>query len=401
MPQFAYKAHNADGVTVTGVVEGANEAEALQILREHELDPLSLRPYAKSFILRANELFGRVKTKDLVIFSRQLAVMMEANVPLVEALEIVVKQTENPRLRTTLAEVATDIEGGMALSKALAKHPRAFGDFFVSIVRSGETSGQLAEVLGYLADQQEKDYDLMNRIRGAMMYPAFIVTGLIIVGVIMMIFVVPRITAILTEVGAELPITTRILIGTSDFLASYWWFVLILLIGIGVGIRFAIRRPQGRYIWDSLKLRLPVFGPLFQKIYVVRFTQSLGTLIAGKVPVTVGLGVVSDIVGNAVFQRLIDETILAVEDGDSLTTVLADSDYVPAMLSQMLAIGEQTGRLEEVLDRLTHFYTREIDNTVRNLVTLIEPMVMLLMGGAVGIMVSAIILPIYNLSGSI
>lgn len=398
MPQFAFQAKNEEGALVSGLVEAETEAAALSLMKDENLVPVSIQEQAKGLLHFEFTFLQRVKTKDLVVMSRQLAVMMDATLPLVDALRILIKQTSNPKLQKIIAEIANDVEGGSRLSLALAKYPKLFDDFFISIIKSGETSGQLAEVLNYLADQLEKDYDLKAKIRGAMVYPIFILSGIFVVGTIMMVYVVPRMTDILEEAGVELPITTRILIATSGWFQSYWWLAILLLIAAIVGSQYALRFPKPRYYFDLFKLYLPVFGRLFQRIYVVRMTQSLTTLSAGKVQLTEALEIVRDIVGNAVYKDLITQTIAEVRDGNSVSTIFVRSKQVPNMMSQMLSVGEETGRLDDILNRLTNFYSREIDNMVRNLVTLIEPLIMIIMGIAVGVMVAAIILPIYTLS---
>lgn len=398
MPQFAFQAKNEEGALVSGMVEAENESAALALIKDENYTPVSIEERATGLFQKDLDFLQRVKIKDLVIMSRQLAVMMDATLPLVDALRILIKQTSNPKLQKIIAEIANDVEGGSRLSLALSKHPKQFGDFYISIVRSGETSGQLAEVLNYLADQLEKDYDLKSKIRGAMFYPAFIISAMVVVGTIMMIFVVPRMTDILVEAGVALPWTTRLLIATSHALGKWWWLILIVLIGGFVGARYALRQPKPRYYFDLVKLYIPVFGGLFRRIAVVRMTQSLATLSAGKVPLTEALEIVRDVVGNAVYRDLVDRTIQEVRDGNSIASVFIQSKQVPNMMSQMLSVGEETGRLDDILNRLTNFYSREIDNLVRNLVILIEPIIMVVMGVAVGVMVAAIFLPIYALS---
>ncbi len=342
--------------------------------------------------------FNRIPPKDLVIFSRQLSVMISADVPIVQALKVLVRQTANNNLKTVVANLAADVEGGTKFSAALSRYPDTFSDFFINIVRSGETTGKLDEVLDYLATQQERDYDLSSKIKGAMIYPAFILFGLIAVGTVMMIFVIPKLTDILKETGATLPLSTRILIGTSDIMKNYWWALLIGLVAFVGGLRYLIALPLGRKYWDTMKLKLPIFGQLFKRIYMVRFTRGLSTLLTGGVEIVGSLKIAGAIVGNAVYQDLILQTVREVEDGNPITTVFAKSKEIPVMVTQMLGIGEQTGKIDAILARLTDFYTREIENMVRNLTTIMEPLIMLFMGVAVGIMVAAIILPMYNLA---
>jgi type IV pilus assembly protein PilC len=266
------------------------------------------------------------------------------------------------------------------------------------VVRSGESSGRLDEVLAYLADEMEKDYDMTSKIKGAMIYPAFVLTGLFAVGVVMMVVVVPKLTDVLQETGAELPASTKIVIAVSDFLVGYWWSLGFFLVGGFFLLRFFGRTEGGRRVFDMAKLKLPVFGKLFQLIYIVRFTRSLNTLIVGGVTIAKSLDVISDIVGNVVYKDLILESKKAVEEGSSLSKVFMASDEIPKMVPQMITVGEKTGKLDLVLKRITEFYSREIMNLLNNLMTLLEPLVMIVMGVGVGLMVAAVLMPMYNLA---
>jgi len=240
--------------------------------------------------------------------------------------------------------------------------------------------------------------DLVSKIKGAMIYPAFILAALGGVGLIMMVYVVPKITAILVETGGELPVATKILIGTSAFLVHWWWAIIIFLIAIFIGLKYLLRQPEPRKIWDHLKLKLPVFGSLFQRIYIVRFTRSMGTLVEGGVPITTSLNIVSDIVGNAFYKDIIDRTARDVQDGNPIASLFLRTKEIPPMIAHMLSVGEKTGRIGDVLNKMTDFYAREIEGLVANLVSLIEPLIMVIMGVGVGIMVAAVITPMYNMS---
>lgn len=400
MAKFYYRALNKNQQVLEGLIEAVDEDKAADILIDKGLVILGLKRKHEGGI-SALGIFHHVPLKRIVIFSRQLSIMISANIPLVQSLKTLLRQTRNRKMRMVISEIASDVEGGMKFSQALSKHPHAFSNFFVNIVRSGETSGKLDEVLSYMADQMEKDYDFISRVRGAMVYPIFIMIGLIVVGILMMVFVVPKLTSILVEAGVDLPLSTKILIASSNFLKSFWW---LLLIGFGIAI-FAVRMliavPKGKYLWDLVKLRIPLFGGFFQKIAIVRFSQSLHTLISGGVALPAALEITSDVVGNEVYRRLILKTMQEIEGGNSIASVFVQSRDVPFMVSQMLNVGEKAGRLDLILEKIASFYTREIDNLLKNLVTLIEPMVMVVMGVAVGMMVSAVILPVYNLSSSI
>ncbi|MBI3290680.1 type II secretion system F family protein [Candidatus Falkowbacteria bacterium] len=401
MPYFRYKATDEKNETIQGIIQAAAQDVAAEILADKNLILVSLEEERIGLSERSLKFFNRVKLKDLVLFSRQLSVIVSATIPLVKGLRILIGQTESPVLKGVISEISDDVEGGAKLSAALGRHPRVFDDFFINIIKSGETSGKLDEVLNYLADQQEKDYDLMSKIRGAMIYPIFIVSGLIIVGSLMMIFVVPQLTSILAETGAELPFSTKVLIGISNFFVNFWWLIVLAVLGSVIGVGALIKTDKGKLYWDSFKLRLPVFGKLFQKIVLVRFTRSLHTLTTGGISLTKSLEIVSDVVGNEVYKNLILDTVKEVEDGNPIATVFLQSKETPVMVSQMLNLGEKTGRLDDILDKLANFYSREASNMVNNLVTLIEPLIMLLMGVAVGGLVSAIILPLYSLASSL
>jgi type IV pilus assembly protein PilC len=266
------------------------------------------------------------------------------------------------------------------------------------MLRSGETSGKLDEVLHYLADQQEKDLDLRRRVKGAMTYPIFVLAMLFLVGTVMMVFVVPKLTAVLRESGAELPVTTRMLIQVSDFFVGYWYLIVGGVLAAVFGGRAAYRTPAGKRVIDRVILHIPVFGPLLRKIYMTRITHSLGTLIEGGVDMVTSLKVVSGIVGNERYRETMVRTVQEVAAGNSMTTVWRGNRIIPDMVTQMVAVGEETGKLQQVLERLTDFYTREVNASVANLSTAIEPLIMVIMGVAVGGLVSAIILPMYTLA---
>ncbi len=402
MSLFEYQAKNIEGQTIRGMVEAVSHEEAVEILIDRSLTPLTIKERRLGrFSFLSMIQIGRIKSKDLVIFSRQLAVMAAATLPLVQALRILEKQTTNPKLRMIVSEIADEVEGGAKLSATLVKYPNVFSSFYVSMITSGETSGKLDEVLTYLADEQEKSYDLMSRIRGAMIYPAFILSGLVIVAGVMMVYVVPKLTTILQEAGTELPLSTKILIGISSFLANWWWLLIVVVAGLIILLNLYFRTPQGRYLWHIAQLKIPIVGTIYKHIYLVRFTRSMYTLIVGGVPLTKSLEIVASVVDSAVFEDILKRTIKEVEDGNSVASIFSQTDIVPSMVSQMMIVGEKTGRLEEIFKRLADFYTREVNNLVSNLVTLLEPMIMLVMGVGVGFMVAAILLPMYRLSSAI
>ena len=404
MPFFTYKAiNNITRRKVFGSIEAKDEENVYRALAEKDLLIISLKKKKSKNNKKGQSLMAvlnKVTAKELVVFSRQFSVMLKASVPVVKALRILTKQTNNPKMQAVLSSIAHDVDGGMQLSKALSQHPKIFSNFFVAMIKSGETSGRLDEVLEYLADQQEKDYDLLSKIKGAMIYPAFILTSLVVVGAVMMIFVIPKLTGILTETGGELPSSTKILIGTSDFMAHYWWLLLFVLVALIVGIKYFISTKEGKKYWDWLIIKLPIFGGLFRKIYLVRMSRSLATLSEGGIQLVNALQITSEVVSNQVYKNILEETIAEVQDGNSIASVFLQKKEIPTMVSYMVDVGEQTGKLDVVLNKLSDFYGREIDNMVANLVSLIEPLIMVVLGVAVGLMVAAIIMPMYNLASS-
>lgn len=401
MPIFNYKALDFRGKKIQGMVNGFNRASAVEALTARGLEVLSVVDKTDSLELKLLILINPVRVKDLVIFSRQFSVMISANLAIVQSLKIVADQTENITLKSVISEVAYEVDGGSTLSNALGKRAKIFSDFYVNVVRSGETSGKLDDVLTYLADEMEKDYDMLSRIKGAMIYPIFIVSGMTVVGAIMMIVVVPKLVDMITETGGELPFATKIIMAISDFLINYWLLAILLAIGFGLFFKFYAGSKRGRRQLDLIKLKLPVFGQLFQYIYLVRFTRSMNTLISGGVNITKGLEIVAEVVGNEVYKELIEKSVDEVREGNSLSTVFEGNENVPKMIPQMINVGEKTGKLDLVMKKITDFYSREINNMLGNLVTLLEPLIMIVMGVAVGIMVAAVIMPMYSVANQI
>lgn len=397
--QFHYEARTEEGDLQVGTVEASDREAAVIVLKRHGLIIVNLASseelpsWARSF-----NLFSMVKARDLVIFSRQLATLFEAQVPLVEAFRTLIKQTSNRYFQGLIFNVMSDIEGGMSLSKALAKHPRVFSSFYVSMVHSGEVSGQLQDVFSYLADHTEKDYYLRSRIRGAMIYPAFVIGAFFIIGLVMLLVVVPQLTAILRETGQELPLITKILISFSDFVRVNFLLLLVFFIIILAGFIWYVRTPGGTMFWDRVKLRIPIVGGLLRKIYLTRFAENLSTLTAGGLPIIQSLTVTADVIDNTVYKEIIREAIEEVKSGGSISSVLSRYDAIPPMFAQMVSTGEKTGKLSQILTKVSVFYQKEVDDMTNNLTRLIEPILILLLGGMVGLLVAAILLPLYNIA---
>ena len=399
MTQFNYKAKDEQGVVSRGTVEAAGSEQAAQILHDHGLTVLQLEAQEITIHLeRFIPFLGRVSNKEIVMFSRQLSTLINAKVPIISALDILREQVTSKKLKDTIDEMMADVEGGKSLSETIARFPEIFSSLYVNLVKAGELSGTLDAALKYIADQQERDYDLRSKIRGAMTYPIFIISAIFIVGALMFVFVLPQMISVLTEAGAELPFTTKILVFMTNFFKNFWWLVAAALVGGILGIRFYVRTTGGRFVWDSLKLKIPIFGKLFERIYMDRFARNLSTLIAGGIPIVQSLNTVAAIVGNVVYKEIISEAATEVETGKSIAAVFADKPQMPKIMTQMIKIGEQTGSLDDILGKLAAFYDKEVENMLNTLTTLLEPVIMIVLGLAVAVMVAGILLPIYNLA---
>jgi type IV pilus assembly protein PilC len=398
MPIFRYKARNKKGKIKMGIDIGLNETDIVSRFRRKELEIISLAPAEGDIETKIRLLVERSGIKDLVIFARQFSVMISANVPVVESLLILIEQTENFSLKNMIAEIAFEVDAGSLLSDAFAKRPKVFSEFFVNIVRSGETSGKLDEVLNYLADEMEKNYDMVSKVKGAMIYPVFILCGLLGVGVVLMVYVIPNLTSVLTESGAELPFATKVVVATSHFLTNYLLFIGLALAGLIFLGRFYFKTYNGRRNLDFFKLHVPIFGTLFKYIYLMRFTRSLSTLLKGGVTITKSLEIVARVVHNIIYQEIILRTLESINDGNPISSVMENESTIPKMVPQMISVGERTGKLDVVLDKVTEFYGREADKMLANLSTLMEPIIMTIMGIGVGIMVAAVIMPMYNMA---
>ncbi|MBI5621609.1 type II secretion system F family protein [Candidatus Falkowbacteria bacterium] len=396
---FKYKVVDSKGVPYKGLVEALTVKEAQMMLGAQGFEVLSLHPtgYWQQQLARLQ----RVSSKDMVILSRQLSILVGADLPLVDALNTLSRQTQNDHLKVVVAQVADKVEGGKKLSESLAEHPAIFDDFYIKLIETGERVGKLDEVLEYLAVEQEKNYDLQSRIKGMLIYPAFIFSTMVVIIIFMLSFVMPRMLGILKESGVELPLSTRLLIGVSNFFQVYWWAVLFGVIGFGAFFIWYISTSTGRRQWDLLKLNFPVVGKIIQQVAIVRFSNSLSLLLRGGVDMVSSLKTVSGVLGSSEYQRLMVLAIQSVEDGNLLASSLAKSRYIPYMVIQIIQVGEKTGRIEKSLDKISTFYTREVNNTIGSLVSLIEPVVIIVMGVGVGVVVSAMILPMYRLAGGL
>lgn len=398
---FNYQARTKEGETQAGRVEAASKKAAAEILQRQDLIVIFIEEARKAPIYaRRLKFFEKVKKKELVIFSRQITTLFEAEVPLVSALQTVAHQTQSASFREKIFEISTDIEGGSSLSDAFGKHTDIFSDFYTNMVKAGEASGKLDTIFAYLANHIEREYMVASRIKGALIYPAFVVAGFFIAGALLMIFVIPQLTGILADSGTELPTTTKIIIGVSNFMRSFWYILLLGIVGGAVLFFRYIKTKNGKNFWDRVQLKLPVFGPILVKVYIFRFTESLGTLIDGGLPIIRAIEIARDVVGNNVYKEVLNDVREAVRRGGTIGGTLSLYKEIPAFVTQMIVVGEQAGKLEGVLKHIANFYQKEVENVTDNITSLIEPILITVMGIAVGILVAGVMIPIYNMVGS-
>lgn len=397
--KFLYEARNKEGQLQSGEIQAKNKAAAAETLTKNQLIIISLKTASEAPLLSRQLTFlERVNLKDIAIFARQLAVMIEAKVPLVQALNTLSGQIKKKSFAQNISLIAQDIEGGTQFSDALAKYPKLFSHLFVSIIKSGEAAGRLQESMIYLAEHSEREYDLKSKIKGAMTYPIFVVIAFIGVAIAMLVFVFPKLTAMITESGQKIPAMTQLIISASDGLKSYWWLLLIILVALIFILKTIIKKPKGAYAWDKFKLRVPIFGKLSEKIYLTRFSENLSSLIAGGIPIVKSLEISGQVIGNKVYEKIINSAIKKVRSGQGIGATLGEHKQIPDMVTNMISVGEQSGQLEAVLQSMSRFYSREVEAMVKNLTSLMEPIIMVAMGVMVAILVAAVLLPIYQIS---
>lgn len=401
--RFRYTARTKGGTAQTGFVEGVNREAALNILVGHDLFVLSIEPVLERehWYDRILSYFRRVKPGDLMVFTRQFATLLAAQVSLSDSLRAAYKQTRNANLREALGEVSSDIDAGLSLSQALERQSAIFSEFFINMVRSAEITGRIEEVMNYLADYLEKESGLRNRVRNALIYPAFVIVLFVVVAGILITFVLPALAPIFAETGVELPIFTKILFGTGDFLAQWWWAVIFGFIVLGFLLLDYLKTREGKEVLDYTVTQLPVIGNLFKKMYIARFAEATSVLLRGGIPIAQALEISGRTVGSVIYREILHEAAERVKGGELLSGALSVSEfYVPALVPQMIAIGESTGKLDEMLNRISDFYTKEVDGLVSNLVELIQPALMVVIGVVVGGLFAAILIPVYNLAGA-
>ena len=398
MATFVYKVRDRMGKIFTGNMEGENRSSVVSRLREMDYFITSVSEKKKNLLFSTQiNLFQGIKFRDLTIFYRQFSTMVNAGLTLVNSLDILIKQVENKVLSNVITLIKSDVEAGSTLADAMAKHPQAFTELYISMVRAGEIGGVLDEILNKIADLMEKEYALRQKVRSAMAYPVFITGAAVLMGIFMLTFILPQFVGVFAQFGGELPFLTQILVTATNLFNSYWYIFFIVFAALVAAFLAYIKTPNGKLNFDKFKLNAPIFGEINRKSAVARFTRILGTLIKSGVPILEALQVSSNAIGNLVVSSAVLGAKTKIKEGQSISGPLAASGVFPPMVTQMIMVGEESGELEEMLISVANFYDEEVDRTVEKLTAIIEPVMMLGIALVIGVMVIAMYLPIFNM----
>ena len=405
MAQFKYTAKGADGKSKTGNINAINQAEATVSLRKQGLNVLSISEESKkssfNIALFKPKVGGRIKTDDLTVFTRQLATMIGAGIPLLESLEVLQDQTDNKSFKLTLGSVVEKVRGGSDFSEALDAYPKVFARIYVSMVRAGEAGGQLDAILIRLADYQESSAALKREIKSAMTYPVISLAMIFIIVIGLMLFIIPQFEKIFRTMGIDLPLPTLIVLAASKFMTGYWYIGFAGIIGLIIGFNAFKKSKFGAYWLDWFNLHMPLFGPLFTKVAVSRFCRTFATLIKSGVPILGALEIVASTSGNRILEDTINQAKENVRKGETLSEPLSKSKIFPLMVTRMIGIGEKSGALEALLEKISEFYDQQVKATVEGLTAMIEPLMIGIMGVVVGGIVLAVFMPIFAIQKAV
>jgi len=396
--KFNYQSRDQKGKKQLGTIEASDQETALDFLQRQGLSVISLSKSASiPFYAREIKLFQRISRKEIVLFSRQLSIMFGSQIPLLEILETLSFQTNNLKFKEIILKLKQEVESGATLSKALSQFPNPFSLFYVNMVRSGEASGKLSDSLSYLADHLEREYHLRSSIRGALIYPIFILFVILLMGFFAAFFIMPDLVSVLKEGNGDLPLATSIVIGFTDFLKNKGWLILLFLVGLIVFIWQYKKTEKGEIFFDKFNLKLPLLNGFLKKIYLSRLAENLSTLIAGGLPIARALEISGRVVGNSIYRDIIFQTRDGVRKGENVSALLKKyPNFFPPMFIQMVVVGERTGRLDSALLNIVNFYQKEVDRSVDTFLKLLEPALILFLGVMVAIFAIAILLPLFG-----
>lgn len=400
---FSYKAVDQTNTPREGTVEAQNTNVAIETVQARGYTVISVEPLSekKSFLDIEIDWFQRISNKEVVMLSRQIATLFEAQVSALRIFRLLATEAENPKLQEALTSISDDLQGGSSISRALANHPDIFSPFYISMVKAGEESGTLEKTFMYLADYLDRMYQVVSKARNALIYPIFVVTVFILVMVLMLTMVIPRISEIILSSGQEIPLYTKIVISLSNFFRDYTGVMLLLFLVAGVVLWQFKKTAVGSRTIDEFKLSIPYIGTLYEKLFLARMCDNLSTMLQSGISMVQALEVTAEVVDNAVYREILDSTIADVKGGKSFADSIGQYPEIPGVLSQMAKVGEETGRLGEILTTLSAFYRREVNNAVDTLINLIEPVMIVMLGLGVGVLLAAVLIPIYNITAGI
>lgn len=400
--KFKYKAITISGGKQAGKIEASNKERAIELLQKHKLVVVSIDLVREFLSLKKLlPLLHKVSSDKIVVFSKELSVLLSAGIPIIESLRILYEQEDNIYFREKIFVISNMVDDGSNLSSALSSFPDIFSDFFINIIKSGEASGKVQESFYHLSEYIEKQYLLVSKVKNALMYPAVILGGFASVGAGMMVFVVPQLVSIFKENQQELPLPTKILIMTSNFMQHHFILLILMVFVICYVFKKYIKTPEGKGKLDRLVLKIPKISHIFQRFYMARFTGNLSMLISSGIPIMNALQISGDVVGNEVYKEIIYNSIDEVEIGGSIAYTFEKSDQIPLLVSKMIRVGEKTGKLDLILKDISEFYTKEVDIAIDGLTALIEPILIFVLGAGVGVLVASILMPIYQMTSMI
>ena len=398
--KFYFQAKSSTGDLREGHIEAINKDAAAATLQAKGFVPISIEQEKKTpeLLKDLQHLWEGISLREVSVFFRQMATLIEAKVAIVYSMRAVADQTENVYLRTIIWDMVDDVEDGMTLSEAMSKHPDVFEPLAISMIQAGELSGNLERSISFLADNAEKNYDLTSKIKGALFYPGFVLSAAVVIGFVVSVVVLPKLTAVFKDLGVEVPWYTKILMSVGDFMSQYWWGVLFLILGLVFGTMYYMRSEDGKREWDFIKMKIPIVGNVFKYVYLARFAENLAVLLSGGIPIVRALVIISGVVNSTAYESVILRAADEVKKGGTMSSVFARSPIFPPIVAQMIKIGEDSGKISEVLKHIAVFYGKETDSITRNLSTMLEPILITFLGVGVAVLVFAILMPIYNLS---
>lgn len=402
MAKWSYKARNKEGKIETGTIDASSKEAAAVLLQKYNMFVTSLDEVIVRKSLNDIQLFAKISKKDLAIFARQLAVMLESRVPVIQSLSSLAAQTKKPNFKKTITEVAGLVEEGIPLSEAFAHYPKIFDSFFVSLVRSGEISGKISETLYYISEHLEREHELVAQVRQAMIYPAFTITILFIVVNIIIVFLLPKIQELIRQSSTAPDGFTAFTLNFYTFLGNSWWLIMLIFLSCVTGLVFYFKSKLGRKNFDKLSLKIPFLGDILRKVFLARFCGNIATLMIAGISINRALKITEDTVNNIVYKNIISQVEKKVSEGEKISSVLVQyPDYFPSFVIQMIKVGEETGKLDKTLQEIVNFYQKEVKQSIELFLTLLEPMLIIFLGGVVGLLAISVFAPLYGALGNI